>query len=70
MDTAVVTYDDRAAPDAAPDEDRWTAVGFIDAQMYVLVFTERAGRIRPISLRKADKPEVRNYEAYKSRYGY
>ncbi|MDR2220709.1 MAG: BrnT family toxin [Methylobacillus sp.] len=66
MDTALVTYDDRAAP----QEDRWVAIGFIEAELHVLVFTERAGRIRPISLRKADKSEVRQYENCKDRYGF
>lgn len=63
--TALVAYDDRAAP-----EDRWTAVGFIGAVLHVLVFTERNGRIRPISLRKAEKVEVRDYETHKARYGF
>lgn len=65
IDTSLVTYDDRAAP-----EDRWVAIGFIGGVLHVLVFTERDGRIRPISLRKADKPESRNYETYKARYGF
>lgn len=46
------------------------AIGFIGAVLHVLVFTERDGLIRPISLRKAEKPEVRNYETYKARYGF
>lgn len=66
IDTALVAYDDRAAP----EEDRWVAVGFIGTVLHVLVFTEREGRIRPISLRRAEKPEVRSYEAYKTRYGF
>ncbi|NKF23918.1 BrnT family toxin [Solimonas marina] len=66
IDTALVNYDDRAAP----EEDRWVAVGFIDAVLHILVFTERNGRIRPINLRKAEKPEVRRYEAHKARYGF
>lgn len=65
IDTALVTYDARAAP-----EDRWVAIGLIDMVLHVLVFTERDGHIRPISLRKAEKPEVRSYEAYKARYGF
>ncbi|MFT3756349.1 MAG: BrnT family toxin [Pseudoxanthomonas sp.] len=66
IDTALVTYDDRAAH----EEDRWTAVGFIGVVLHVLVFTERDGKIRPISLRKADKPEIRIYEIHKDRYGF
>jgi uncharacterized DUF497 family protein len=38
--------------------------------MYVLVFTQRDNQIRPISLRMAEKPEIRHYEARKSRYGF
>lgn len=66
IDTALVSYDDHAAP----DEDRWVAIGLIDVVLHVLVFTERDGRIRPISLRKAEKSEVRYYETYKARYGF
>jgi hypothetical protein len=58
--------DDRAAP----EEDRWRAIGFIGEVLHVLVFTERNGRIRPISLRKAEKSEVRNYEICKEHYGF
>lgn len=65
IDTALVTYDDRAAP-----EDRWVGIGFIGAVLHVLVFTERNGRIRPISLRKAHKSEVRLYEEQKARYEF
>jgi uncharacterized DUF497 family protein len=66
MDTAVVSYDDRAAP----EEDRWVAAGLIGLTLYVLVFTERDAKLRPISLRRAEKQEVRNYENWKDRYGY
>lgn len=34
-------------------EERWKAIGLIGLQLYVLIFTERADRIRVISLRKA-----------------
>jgi len=44
MDTALVALDDRQDY----GEDRWSAVGFIGAELHVLIFTERAGRIRPI----------------------
>ena len=66
MDRALV------APDVREDygEDRWTAVGFIDVTLHVLVFTERDGRLRPISLRKAEKSEVRNYVEQKIKYGF
>jgi len=57
MDSALVTPDDREDY----GEDRWLAIGFIRASLYVLIFTERNGRIRPISLRKAQKIEERYY---------
>jgi uncharacterized DUF497 family protein len=66
METALVALDDREDY----GEDRWIAVGLIGAALHVLVFTERAGRIRPISLRKAQKSEVRNYDQQKARYGF
>lgn len=66
METALVAADDRQDY----GEDRWIAVGFIDAQLHVLVFTERNGWIRPISLRKALKREEQQYEREKARYGF
>jgi uncharacterized DUF497 family protein len=66
MDTALVALDDRQDY----GEDRWSAVGFIGADLHVLIFTERHGRIRPISLRKAEKSEARNYDQQKTRYGF
>jgi uncharacterized DUF497 family protein len=44
-------------------EVRWNAVGFLDARLYSLTFTEvEEGVIRAISLRKATTPERRRYE--------
>ncbi|MDR0779083.1 MAG: BrnT family toxin [Pseudomonadales bacterium] len=62
----MVAYDDRATP----DEDRWVAVGFIGSALHVMVFAERGGRIRPISLREAESLEVRHYETHKKRCGF
>lgn len=56
MDTAWVRFDDRHG------EDRWVAIGYIDMRVHVLAFTERGGRIRPISLCRAGPIEVRRYE--------
>jgi len=43
-------------------EVRWNAIGFLDARLYSLTFTEvRDGVIRAISLRKATIPERRRY---------
>lgn len=44
-------------------ERRFQALGVIDGRLHVLVFTPRAGRTHVISLRKANKREVRLYEA-------
>lgn len=66
IDTALVAYDDRAAH----EEDRWVAIGFIGSTLHVLVFAEREGKIRPISLRRAQKSEIQRYETFKTRYGY
>jgi len=43
-------------------EVRWVALGFIDNQLFVLVYTPRNATIRIISLRKATKREQVYYE--------
>lgn len=43
-------------------EDRYCAIGYIDERLYVLVFTPRDDAMRVISLRKANKREVKRYE--------
>lgn len=46
-------------------EARWLAIGWIQAILGVVVYTERVGDvIRIISARKATKSEVRRYEQY------
>lgn len=54
---------DTAALDVDEDhaEPRWIAIGFVDAVVHFVVFTERSDNIRIISLRKATSREVRNY---------
>ena len=48
--------------DAAHNEYRWIAIGFIGFRLYVTVFAEREkNRIRIISLRKASACEERGY---------
>lgn len=42
-------------------ETRYVAIGFLDARLYVLVFTENEGTLRAISLRKAEPSERRTY---------
>jgi len=43
-------------------EDRYCAIGFIGNRLHVLVFTPRADAMHVISLRKANKREVKQYE--------
>ena len=42
-------------------EDRWVAVGFLDARLHVLCFTPIHGGIRVISFRKANPREIKSY---------
>jgi uncharacterized protein len=44
------------------DESRFQALGFIGKRLHVLVFTPRAGQVHVISLRKANRREVKRYE--------
>jgi uncharacterized DUF497 family protein len=44
-------------------ERRFQALGLIEGRLHVLVFTPRAGKTHVISLRKANKREVKRYEA-------
>ncbi|HTW71328.1 MAG TPA: BrnT family toxin [Acetobacteraceae bacterium] len=46
-------------------ERRWNAVGTIGERVHTLVYTERIGRVRVISLRKSKKQEVDFYENQK-----
>lgn len=43
-------------------EARWQALGRLDGRLHMLVFVETADGIRVISLRKANKREVKRYE--------
>lgn len=47
--------------DARQDEVRYNAFGGIDGRLYVLTFTLRGNAIRIISLRKANRREVRKH---------
>jgi uncharacterized DUF497 family protein len=42
-------------------EIRYRGYGYIDGVAYCLVFTERNGRVRPISLRRAHNKEMRRH---------
>lgn len=57
--TAVLTVDDRRDY----GETRMTAIGGLDGILHVLIFTVREGALRVISFRKANKREVKRYEA-------
>ncbi|MFW8567053.1 BrnT family toxin [Orrella sp. 11846] len=43
-------------------ETRYIAVGYIEQRLYVVVFTATEAGLRIISLRKANKREVKAYE--------
>ncbi len=43
-------------------EPRWIGYAPIGARVYCVVFTDRGGERRVISLRKANRREVRSYE--------
>ena len=47
-------------------EQRFQAFGFIEERLHVLVFTPRGNDTHVISLRKANKREVKRYEANKA----
>jgi uncharacterized DUF497 family protein len=44
-------------------ERRFQALGLIVGRLHALVFTPRAGRVHVISLRKANRREMKRYEA-------
>ena len=54
-ETAVIELDDSG------DEERWNAIGFIGLVLHFVVYAERGDILRVISLRKADRKEVRKY---------
>jgi uncharacterized protein len=56
-ETAVVTIDDRGDY----NELREMAFGFIGVRLHAMAFTRRGGNIRIISLRKANRTEMRRY---------
>jgi uncharacterized protein len=43
-------------------ETRFRAIGLIDSRAHVMIFTPRGNRLHIISLRKANRREVRRYE--------
>ena len=43
-------------------EPRFQALGEIDGRLYMLVFTPRGGDVHVISLRKANRREIKRYE--------
>ena len=58
LDTAVIDPDRRYTY----GEDRFQALGLIEARLHLLVFTMRGDVLRAISLRKANPREVRRYD--------
>jgi uncharacterized DUF497 family protein len=59
LDSALVVEDSRRDY----GERRFQALGLIAGRLHPLVFTPRAGHVHVISLRKANRREVRGYEA-------
>ena len=57
-DSALVAPDDRRDY----GEERFVSIGPIKGRLHVLIFTRRDATVRIISLRKANKREVRQYE--------
>lgn len=57
FDSALIVEDDRE--DYA--ETRYVGIGFIGVRVHVIVFTLRGDTLRVISLRKANKREIRRY---------
>ena len=57
-ETAVVVVDDREDY----GEVRYRALGFLEARLYSLVFTQHGEDIRVISLRKATRHEAKEYK--------
>lgn len=57
MEAAVILEDDRFDY----GEIRYLAFGDIEGKIYCLVFTVRNGGVRPISLRRANKKEVKRH---------
>jgi uncharacterized DUF497 family protein len=57
----------RVLEDARRDygEARYQALGEIDGRVYMLVFTPRGGDVHVISLRKANRREIKRYEEEK-----
>lgn len=58
FDTALIAQDIRKPY----PEVRYQALGYLADRVHVLVFTETTKGIRVISLRKANKREIRRYE--------
>lgn len=71
VDFEIIRKFDWASSISIPDErfreKRYLALGLIFRRLYALAYTVRNNKIRVISLRKANKREVRKYESYLSR---
>ncbi|HQR54229.1 MAG TPA: BrnT family toxin [Burkholderiales bacterium] len=44
-------------------EQRFQALGLVAGRLHAMVFTPRSGKVHVISLRKANRREVRRYES-------
>ena len=57
MSSSKLTVDDRQDY----GEERYRAVGFLDAKLYVLIFTVRNDKLRAISLRRPNREEAEDH---------
>ncbi len=65
FDEAQALWDDPyliEAPANVTDEQRFLAVGTIDARHWAAVYTYRSGRVQIISVRRARKQEIDHHE--------
>ena len=66
FEVARSVFDDRTAVDQVDDhedygEDRFNAIGMVKGELLTVAYTEREGRIRIISARKATRREQNDY---------
>lgn len=53
-------------PSSRHGEDRFFAIGYIGSRLHALVFIKSGATVRVISLRRANKTEVKRYEKARS----
>ena len=56
----------KVKPSHRNDEERYLALGFIGNRVHAVVYTLRQDRTRLISMRRAKRKEVKEYEEYQN----